>query len=136
LIRQASISQRGAISSLIVQKVSERGGLRNPNLPSADVNREETELISPIAAIAAAFILYGRHCDRVEPERRVPVIGYVLALIICGAIGGYFGLFFGIKQALLRSGGGQPLRLVGIFRHGADLVCAGTFDGRDGGLFN
>jgi hypothetical protein len=56
-------------------------------------------LILPTAAIVAAFILYGRHCDRVEPERRVSVIGYVLAIVICGAIGGFGGLFFGIEQA-------------------------------------
>jgi hypothetical protein len=56
-------------------------------------------LVSPIAAIAAAFILYARHRDRVEPERRVPAIWYVLAVFICGAIGGTVGLFFGIEQA-------------------------------------
>ena len=56
-------------------------------------------LISPIAAIVGAFILYGRHRNRVEPERRVPAIGYVLAIIVCGAIAGFFGLFFGIEQA-------------------------------------
>jgi hypothetical protein len=55
--------------------------------------------VSPIAAIVAAFVLYARHCDRVEPERRVPVIGYILAIVVCGAIGGYLGLGFGIHQA-------------------------------------
>jgi purine-cytosine permease-like protein len=56
-------------------------------------------LISPLAAIVAAVNFFVRHRERVEPERRVPVIGYVLAIISCAAIGGYFGLVFGIGQA-------------------------------------
>ena len=56
-------------------------------------------LVSPIAAIMAACVLFARHRERVEPERRVPVIGFILAICICGAIGGYFGLTFGIGLA-------------------------------------
>ena len=56
-------------------------------------------LISPIAAIMAACVLFARHRERIEPERRVPVVGFILAISICGAIGGYFGLVFGIGLA-------------------------------------
>jgi hypothetical protein len=56
-------------------------------------------LISPVAAIIAASVLFARHRDRVEPERRVPVIGFILATSICGAIGGTFGLLLGIGLA-------------------------------------
>jgi CDP-diglyceride synthetase len=56
-------------------------------------------LISPVAAIVAAIIFFVRHRDRVEPERRVPTVGYVLAIVICAAVGGYFGVAFGIEQA-------------------------------------
>jgi hypothetical protein len=56
-------------------------------------------LISPIAAVIAAFILFVRHRARVEPERRVPVIGYLLAIIVCGVIGGFFGWISGLALA-------------------------------------
>jgi CDP-diglyceride synthetase len=56
-------------------------------------------LMSPIAAMVASIIFFVRHRDRVEPERRIPIIGYVLAIVVCAAIGGYFGVLFGIKQA-------------------------------------
>ena len=55
--------------------------------------------VSPCAAIASAFIFYARHRSRIEPHRRVPAIAFALAVIVCGSIGGYFGLFFGIEQA-------------------------------------
>ena len=45
--------------------------------------------LSPCAAIVSAFL----------PDRRVPAVAFALAVIVCGAIGGYFGLFFGIERA-------------------------------------
>ena len=56
-------------------------------------------LVSPFAAVIAAILLFGRHRARVEPARRVPVIGYVLAIIVCGVIGGFFGLISGLAFA-------------------------------------
>jgi hypothetical protein len=56
-------------------------------------------IIAPIAAIVAACVLFARHRKRVEPARRVPVIGFILAMSICGAIGGTFGLLLGIGLA-------------------------------------
>jgi hypothetical protein len=56
-------------------------------------------LISPLVAFLSAFVFYFRHRDRVEPERRIPGIAYVLAVIVCGVIAGYFGLIFGISLA-------------------------------------
>jgi len=55
--------------------------------------------ISPIAALVCVFHSYDRHCNRISPDRRVPVVVYALAVIICGAITGYFGLFWGIEHA-------------------------------------
>jgi len=72
-------------------------------------------LISPIVAIVAATILYARHRKRVEPERRVPMIGYVFAIIICGAIWGYFGLFFGVERACSVPKAGNLCGLWGFF---------------------
>jgi hypothetical protein len=56
-------------------------------------------LLSPIAATVAAIILFVRHRDRVQPERRVPAIVFALAIIISGAIGGCLGFLFGLNQA-------------------------------------
>ena len=56
-------------------------------------------LISPVAAIVAAFVLLARHRNRVEPARQVSLGGFILAMIVCGAIGGVFGLLFGIGMA-------------------------------------
>jgi hypothetical protein len=56
-------------------------------------------IISPLAALLSAFVFYFRHRDRIEPERRVSGIAYVLAVIVCGVIAGYFGLNFGISLA-------------------------------------
>jgi hypothetical protein len=56
-------------------------------------------LLSPLAAIVAALVLFARHRKRIEPARQVPVVGFILAIIVCGAIGGAFGLLFGIGLA-------------------------------------
>lgn len=72
-------------------------------------------LISPIVAIVAAVLLYVRHRNRVEPERRVPVIGYVLAILICAAVAGYAGLVFGIQQACDAPKAGNLCGLWGFF---------------------
>jgi hypothetical protein len=53
--------------------------------------------ISLLVAIAAVIVLYNRHLNRVEPERRVSPIAYTLAAIVCGGIAGWYGLNFGIK---------------------------------------
>lgn len=55
--------------------------------------------LSPLAAIVGAIALYGRHRDRVEPDRRIPVGAYVFAVIAGGVVAGFFGLFWGIGQA-------------------------------------
>ena len=63
-------------------------------------------------AVAVAIILYARHRNRIEPERRVPTIGYALAITICGAIWGYLGLIFGIERACY---GPKPGNLCGLW---------------------
>ena len=55
--------------------------------------------LSPCAAIVSAFLFYARHRHRVEPHRRIPGLAYALAVIVCGAAGGFFGLFWGIDRA-------------------------------------
>ena len=84
-------------------------------------------LISPLVAFLFAFVFYFRHRDRVEPERRVPGVAYVLAVIVCGVIAGYFGLIFGIKSGLQLSDFKQSLRFMGLLRYRAAHNGSGNF---------
>jgi hypothetical protein len=47
--------------------------------------------ISPLIALVSALVFYAHHRERVEPERRVPVIAFILVLIACGVGAGLFG---------------------------------------------
>ena len=55
--------------------------------------------ISPVISIAAALIFYAVHCHRIEPERRVRAVTYILWLIAGGGIAGFFGWIFGLSAA-------------------------------------
>jgi hypothetical protein len=67
-------------------------------------------VLFPLVAIVFSFIFYFIHRDRIEPERRVPAVAYVLALIVCGGVAGYAGLVFGIMLACPKAG-----NLCGLF---------------------
>ncbi|HEY6024832.1 MAG TPA: hypothetical protein VIV34_11745 [Pseudolabrys sp.] len=82
-------------------------------------------LISPLLALLSAVIFYTRHCGRVEPQRRVPVIAYVLAVIIGGIISGYLGLIFGIQMACPATG--NLCGLWGFFVTGPILMALAVF---------
>jgi tetratricopeptide (TPR) repeat protein len=56
-------------------------------------------LISPFAAIITAFVFYGLHYNRVEPERRVSAVAYAIVVIACGITSGFVGLGFGLERA-------------------------------------
>ena len=56
-------------------------------------------ILTPVAAIIAACVLFARHRKRVEPARQVSVSTFILGMGICGAIGGTFGLLLGIGLA-------------------------------------
>ncbi|HXQ51034.1 MAG TPA: hypothetical protein VN802_08075 [Stellaceae bacterium] len=72
-------------------------------------------LISPLAAIVSAIVLFVRHRARVEPERHVPVIAFILAVIVCGGVAGYFGIWFGIAEACSGPKAGNLCGLWGFF---------------------
>jgi hypothetical protein len=84
-------------------------------------------LISPLVAFFSAFVFYLRHRDRVEPERRVPGIAYVLAVIVCGVIAGYFGLIFGISLACNSSTSSNLCGLWGFFVTGPFTMALAIF---------
>jgi hypothetical protein len=84
-------------------------------------------LISPLVAFLSAFVFYFRHRDRVEPERRVPGIAYVLAVIVCGVVAAYFGLFFGISLACNSPTSGNLCGLWGFFVTGPLAMALAIF---------
>ena len=72
-------------------------------------------------------VLFNRHRDRVEPERRVRAIAYVLAVIICGVISGYFGVIFGIQLACSSPTSSNLCGLWGFFVTGPLLMALAIF---------
>jgi predicted ABC-type exoprotein transport system permease subunit len=72
-------------------------------------------LLSPVVAIGSAVFFYTRHCNRIEPERRVPAVVYALAVIVCGGIAGFLGVAFGTSWACSRPNPGNLCGLVGLF---------------------
>ena len=73
-------------------------------------------------ALLSAVLFYNRHRDRAEPERRVRGIAYVLAVIICGVISGYFGVIFGIQLACSSTTSNNLCGLWGVFVNGPLLM--------------
>ena len=84
-------------------------------------------LISPLVALLSAVLFYTHHRDRVEPERRVPAIAYVLAVIVCGIIFGYFGLVLGIRLACNSPTSSNLCGLWGFFVTGPLLMALAIF---------
>jgi hypothetical protein len=58
----------------------------------------------PAIAIGSAAIFYVRHRNRIEPDRRVPVMLYIVAVIICGGGAAFLGVILGIAWACPRMG--------------------------------
>src|SRR3954453_20048912 len=72
-------------------------------------------LLAPIASIIGAVIFYLQHSNRVGRENRVPVLVYIAAITICGPIGGYLGLTYGIAKACGRPNAGNLCGFWGFF---------------------
>jgi len=71
-------------------------------------------LLSPLLAIVVAVFSYVRHRRRIEPERRISALLYVLAAIVCGEIAGVTGIFVGIDKACAGPNPGNLCGLVGF----------------------
>jgi hypothetical protein len=84
-------------------------------------------LISPLVALVFAFVFYSRHRDRVEAERCVPGIAYILAVIVCGIIAGYLGLISGINLACSSPTSGNLCGLWGFFVTGPLTMALAIF---------
>ena len=68
-----------------------------------------------VLAIGSPVFFYIRHRNRIEPERRVPAVVYVLAVIVCGGIAGFLGVAFGTSWACSGPGAGNLCGLLGVF---------------------
>lgn len=53
----------------------------------------------PLVALGSAVFFYLRHSRLIEPTRRVPIVLYVLAVVMCGAVTGVVGIGLGIQWA-------------------------------------
>ena len=84
-------------------------------------------LISPLGALVSAILFYVHHRDRVEPARRVPVIAFILALIICVVIAGCFGLYLGLNLACGSPTSGNLCGLWAFLVTGPILMALGIF---------
>ena len=80
-------------------------------------------LYSPLIALVFAIFFYVLHRERVEPERRVSLVAYVLALIVCGVIAGFFGLYVGTEIACSSPKAGNLCGIWGFLVTGP-LSCA------------
>jgi cytochrome bd-type quinol oxidase subunit 2 len=84
-------------------------------------------LISPLVALISAIVFYARHRDLVEPERRVPVIAFILALVVCAVVGGCFGLYLGLNFACNSPRSGNLCGLWAFLVTGPILMAFGIF---------
>jgi hypothetical protein len=83
--------------------------------------------ISPLIALVSAIVFYGRHRERVEPEHRVPVIAFILALIVCGFGAGFLGLYLGLELACKSPNPGNLCGLWAFLVTGPILMALGIF---------
>jgi len=83
--------------------------------------------ISPLIALVSAIVFYVHHRERVEPERRVPVVVFVLALIGCAGVTGCLGLYFGLDLACSSPTSGNLCGLWAFLVTGPILMAVGIF---------
>src|SRR4051812_27821506 len=84
-------------------------------------------LLSPVIALVSAIVFYVHHRERVEPERRVPVIAFILTLIVCGIAAGYLGLYLGLELACKGPNPGNLCGLWAFLVTGPILMALGIF---------
>ena len=72
--------------------------------------------LSPVIASIFAVLFYVRHRRLYpNPEKRISVLAYVLALLVCAVIGYLIGLQYGIGWACSSTWGGNLCGLAGFF---------------------
>jgi len=68
-----------------------------------------------VFGIGSPVYSYKRHRKLIEPERRVSVVAYILAVIICGGIAGFLGVALGTGWACSGPNPGNLCGLIGVF---------------------
>ena len=85
-------------------------------------------LISPVVASACAVVFYALHCNAIpNPEDRISVLAYGLALLVCAAIAFFFGLQYGTSWACSTLSGGNLCGLAGFFVTGPAAAALAIF---------
>jgi MFS family permease len=84
-------------------------------------------LISPLIALFSAIVFYVHHRERVEPGRRVPLVAFILALLLCAIGGGFFGLYIGLELACKTPNPGNLCGLWAFLVTGPILMALGIF---------
>jgi len=84
-------------------------------------------LISPLIALLSAIVFYVHHRERVEPERRMPLVAFILALIVCAGGAGFFGLYIGLELACKTPNAGNLCGLWAFLVTGPILMALGIF---------
>jgi hypothetical protein len=79
--------------------------------------------LSPLFALVGASVLYRQHC-LARPNHRIPALVYATIILICAAVGYFFGMIFGIDFACSPPAG-NLCGLTGVFIIGP-LVSAGA----------
>jgi len=71
--------------------------------------------LSPVVAIFFAVRFYAFHCRRrPEPDRRFPLVAYILVLLVCAIIAFALGLILGVSSACSTPGFGNLCGLYGF----------------------
>ena len=84
--------------------------------------------LSPIVASVCAVLFYVRHCRAYpNPEARISLVVYVLALLVCATIAFFIGMQWGITWACSSRWGGNLCGLVGIFAVGPIAAAVAIF---------
>jgi hypothetical protein len=73
----------------------------------------------PLAALFSPIFFYSAHSKRrPNPERRIPVLLYLLVLLMGGVAGFFFGMIEGTEWACSVAGAGNLCGLTGVFLTG------------------
>lgn len=87
-------------------------------------------LFSPVVATTVVCICYAQHVRRIKPERPIPAVAYMLAVVVCGGTAAYLG--FGLSVTPLCSSPassnlcGLGAVLVGIVSGALAMVAVGV----------
>jgi hypothetical protein len=69
----------------------------------------------PVIATGCAILFYSGHARRAGADRRIPIVLYVVAVLVSGALAALAGMLTGIYWACSRPENGNLCGLIGVF---------------------